>query len=447
MSDQSEPSASPQSAPSPASAAASSHWSESFVEHLRTVHFALSILAVAIIFTLLVGKEYDPQTALNQAMEIRDVSENWGTNMVQLFDNLLAGQQRHYPIRLWLSSYEGRDSSSYLLDISKEDLMTMSQWQSLAAFGRPPSSAASFRSWWNNLHKGLDIPIPEIGYDIRTQYSKQYQTNCQLIGPPRRKGCRAYVFIREFEDNVSVSAEESKVDSVDCSRGQECYFRAHVLKKTKYPYEFDFSITASTSHIDERSLKSLHGDWKEGDFDTAFPDLTKAIYPSLEYVELKDLPDRLKDTSKGDQVIEAFGLKIAATDVTRLGLPLLLAAQFYFWLHLHELTRRILPTDPGRDVAWIGIYQSWLAFATVVGSACLLPLVAASLAASRLHFENHPYWQGVTAIAAFLVSLCIAVLTVHKLYKLRGKAVDAAAPDPNGPIGPTAPTTESFFVE
>jgi hypothetical protein len=127
------------------------HWSESLVEHLRTVHFALSIVGVAVIVTLSVGTEYDAQKALAQALEIRDFIQKWQTDMTQLYDNLLAEQWKSFPRRIGLGL--ARDQPIFFkienafFDVTKETLMSMSQRQSVVVADRRPASIASLRSW------------------------------------------------------------------------------------------------------------------------------------------------------------------------------------------------------------------------------------------------------------------------------------------------------------
>src|SRR5258708_6990966 len=99
--------------PSSPSLPSSPHWSESFVEHLRTVHFALSILAVAIIFTLLSGKEYDAQKARTQASEILSLSENWEHSMSRLFDALPTAQGKYLPTHIGLYVIKNKKRHDY----------------------------------------------------------------------------------------------------------------------------------------------------------------------------------------------------------------------------------------------------------------------------------------------------------------------------------------------
>jgi hypothetical protein len=442
--------------PSSPSLPSSPHWSESFVEHLRTVHFALSILAVAIIFTLLSGKEYDALKATTQASEILSLSENWDRNMSRLFDALPAMQGKGLPAHdglyvikdkkrhdFLLASKLPEPSSNYEVHyfiVSKENLRSVRQWQDFAGPDKRPTTVASFRLWWNTLHRGVSIPVADIGGPDSSEGCRTILLEGPGV-PPRARPKATDPTNCSVEMELGIPHDDSGLDSIDCydfdgEKGTaDCNVFAHRLDLHKT--EFAFGIVGFDSYIDETIMKLLYGDWGIGVFKTAFPDLAKATSPDLEYVDLKSLVDRLSEGSKGDQVIEAFGLKIAATDVTRWGLLVLLAAQFYFWLHLYELTRRIEPSDPGWKVAWIGIYQPWLAFVTVVVSACILPLVAASLAAYRLRLDGHPYWQrSITALATG-VSACLALSIGSKLYKLRSGV--SAVPKVFVAVEPTEP--------
>jgi hypothetical protein len=439
----------PPSTPSP-SLPTSPHWSESFVEHLRAVHFALSILAVAIIFTLLSGNEYDAQKAWTQASEIRDLSENWDRYMVHLFDSLSeANDGMQLPAEVGLGMEFIKDSNKTLyysgfFAIHREDVMSGDEWQFFAGQFARPTSASSFRSWWEKLHRGVDLYFPNPQVVAFDKSNLEGERKCSgFVTYPNtvslRVVCGSISAVGHAQDGPSITSREhlqlihlACKDSLHPSMSANCTFELKGSAMTVpdifeskpprpepvWATNLHYTENAKSVRIYETVTQKFYSDWKAGDFQTAFPDLAKAD-SGLENIPLKELPERLAQGLKQDQVIETFGLKIAVTDVTRWGLLILLAAQFYFWLHLHELTRRIEPSDPGWKVAWIGIYPQWLAFITVVVSACVLPLVAASLAGYRLRFEGHPHWQRSIEALAIGFSAYLALSTGFKLYKLR----------------------------
>jgi hypothetical protein len=53
------------------------HWSKDFVEHLRTVHFALIATAVALVIVALTTKPYSTAVAKNEFHRLRGFMRNW----------------------------------------------------------------------------------------------------------------------------------------------------------------------------------------------------------------------------------------------------------------------------------------------------------------------------------------------------------------------------------
>jgi hypothetical protein len=420
---------------------ASPHWSESFVEHLRTVHFALTLLALAIIFTLASGKQFDSQKARTEASEILALTENWESNTSRLFDVVLARYKKESPISVELMLIKRKfehtpqgphqKKSFFIADdrrqlsVTSRELMSVAAWQQLAGKDQRPTTVAAFSAWWDRLHKGIDVPIPRINPGEMGHHCKIYVAELVVAnsGPFPKESDDGLCYLQvEYGSYPEV---DSKLETIECfpftdrTDVDSCVLSARGLDPARTP--FAFGLVADVAHIDEKIMKKFSADWSDGTFSEAFPDLASAVAKQIEFLDLKTLQERLNDGSKADQVIEAFGLKIAASDVTRWGILLLLATQFYFWLHLHELTRRIEPTDPGWNVAWIGIYQPWLAFTTVVVSVCALPWFAALLGASRLRFEQHPHAQRAASIVIIGVSAFLALATAWKLYKLRSR--------------------------
>lgn len=163
--------------------------------------------------------------------------------------------------------------------------------------------------------------------------------------------------------------------------------------------------------------------WPAGTFDTAFHDLVLSS-SLLAGIPLQGIPERLAALQpKGEQEIEVIGLKISAGEVTRWGVMFLLAVQCYFWIHLHEFTRKVDPASPGRDVAWIGVYHSLAASLASVLSACLLPVAALWQLSRRLptvlpeSLGSHGSAAVVYGVPA--IGMLIATLTAIRLSRLR----------------------------
>lgn len=66
------------------------HWSADFVEHLRTVHFALVAVCAALIGLTQFEKPKDIVTAQAQFQQIKKLVENWGPVPVDFANGLSA---------------------------------------------------------------------------------------------------------------------------------------------------------------------------------------------------------------------------------------------------------------------------------------------------------------------------------------------------------------------
>src|SRR5262249_32038304 len=126
------------------------------------------------------------------------------------------------------------------------------------------------------------------------------------------------------------------------------------------------------------AAQELVGDWRthRGQFEEAFPELA-SMPEELRYVPVDQVASRLRDMQpRAEQQVEVVGLKIPTDDLVRWGTVLLLGAQLYLWIHVRELRGRLKKGSMGWHVAWIGIYRSSFAFAAVVVTTSLLPVLS-----------------------------------------------------------------------
>src|ERR1700683_4014015 len=58
------------------------HWSKDFVEHLRTVHFALMAISAGLLLLVLSAREYNAVAALVQIEEIISLKSQWSVRWI-----------------------------------------------------------------------------------------------------------------------------------------------------------------------------------------------------------------------------------------------------------------------------------------------------------------------------------------------------------------------------
>ena len=143
------------------------HWSKDFVEHLRTVHFALVTVSVGLIL-LLSSKAYDPKAAASQMARVTQQSKEWTEFLKNEFPRIRV-----------LSTESGRSvkvndafyahSEFYKKDIAfvvNRGFMPMcgdneSRLQPLGTYDATLTSAniREFRAWWERLRDDSDVTV------------------------------------------------------------------------------------------------------------------------------------------------------------------------------------------------------------------------------------------------------------------------------------------------
>jgi hypothetical protein len=147
-----------------------------------------------------------------------------------------------------------------------------------------------------------------------------------------------------------------------------------------------------------------------GSFEHSFSELNKITtnYQSLEINKFDPILEA--EQNRTGESFEAFGVKFPAEATTRWGILVILAVQTYFWIHLHELARKLQPSDPGWEVAFIGMYSSLPSQIVYSISALALPVCAvAALGVRGLFIGGFRWMYWLMLITGTLSSLTLAV--------------------------------------
>ena len=453
----------------------SAHWSVDFVEHLRTVHFALVALAVALIILVSTPGSRSTSKALTQATQILEATGRWREVQKALFlggvtsanpTSLEAGDVRHRWVSVNLPADPrlkrrgpGLEGQTLLVDFWISPLEVFAEVDPASTGpmflgelfrNEPPRTLEGFFTWWDSLHAGRPAFIPDLSTAsscsaaLKPQVLKDSQTSklpaisCQLSDGPSDPSAgsihRLFALTKPPEWNVMAVTVRDIEDHVyeDLANHGEAV-----------DLEIGLTFPVDSVVIHESSLKKLFPDWREGPFEIAFGELA-SMPGELRNISLESVPARITSLEvPGEQVIEALGLKVPASELTRWGIILLLAAQFYFWLHLHEFNRKIARPSPGLDVAWIGVYRTRIAAMTVFMSSCILPVAAVATLLWRAWVEfrgshiplptavfrdSHiPLSSAMLGYASLVASAWLAFLTRERLRGIRTALAGASA--------------------
>jgi hypothetical protein len=440
------------------------HWSVDFVEHLRSVHFALAALSITLI-VVISPSDGRLSRVLTQVTQIEELQHRW----INLRQNLLAQATGIIDFRTLGSIYISVDTYEHTPDIDGH----ASFWFPMRAGstadddrifsgGAPmtaaPSSINKFKSWWTqmnaagvhvhvidpgapNFHCEARIVAPDASVDDREIGPDQNSLACERVIP---RGSHS------FFPEMQVS-EPSYASANDTASASDPRVRVFIEGNAVIPRGFNVRDRASKATVLVRASsdttevilsadqvrRHLFESWSTGSFYAAFPEL-ESIPEEFNDIPLDKAISRIADLQpKQEQEVEIVGLRIPVVELARWGTLLLLSVQLYFWLHLHELHSKLEPTSPGRDVPWIGIYTSKAAFTSTLLSGCAAPIYAAislmirSVYSAPALTKSPPYSLAI-AIAGVIASVGLAGLTAAQLTALR-RTSSNEAPDHEQP--------------
>jgi hypothetical protein len=421
------------------------NWSKDFVEHLRTVHFALAAVSLALIIAISAQNRGLP-IALSQIEQIARFEKGWPTVRSKVYDHVSRGapEDWFFTLKGVISAklYEAR-YTFVNVSIPHDKLATSYDWIFLDQQSWPNelSTLDDFRRFWNHMWTGFDVLIPHAP-DQLTSCVLEVQTSDVVVEdtvsfPPRSD------FLCSVERSLKLKAIATHLPHLDFDARFDTSRRdgqhvvlvvAEPFPQDNYPIAHDLpsdsafqavatiNLASRRVHLTESVLDEVFfKEWGHGTFAEAFPELN-AEAADLSTVDLADTMARVQlQATAASNSISLLGLMIPLIQLTRWGPLVLLATQLYFWLHLHELVRKIEPDADGWDVAWIGIYRTRPAFIVVLFSACVLPAVAA-ICLGVTFVTSHYYDRrvGVTGCSLVIVaSVLLSAVTAARLFRLR----------------------------
>ena len=405
--------------------------SKDFVEHLRTVHFALIVVSTGLILLAFSSKSYNARTAYREIDEVIKLQHAWSPTWIGQHCRTSSKEngayadasipRRAFQSRNRISGMVRRlvnvkpSNSTVMFVISPENWgcwekgwrpqQLASGWDVPPAFAEFPNTLSDFRIWWDNIAATHTFVIPESisveGYlfkrgsiegsaDLTDAHTKdpleevELSINYEFIqDPPRGPGplVSRDPFPFALQGELSSSQEEALF-----GLGESVSFPVATYREVQ---------------VDQGDLVKSFTNWHVGTFEKSFVDLAQAAH-GLEDVDLEEARKIIsEEASKGNETFEAFGLKFPAGQITFWGSIVLISIQLYLFLYLKQLSGRLRPDDPGWDTPWIGMEDSFfLTQAAFIGT-LLLPCVAI------LSLGVRSAWQ----VGALVVSVIFATLS------------------------------------
>jgi hypothetical protein len=440
-----------------------------FIEHLRSVHFAL----VATCFALLVAASLKPpgaaEKAYNQVMTAAGVADKVFT--LEVLDRFSRRRNAHF--RVEDNNYQvlagGRDLADQVVDALPRLL------------GVSPGSLDGSGWRWDAAIKsnGNFWPVrywrePEIQGTLGGfRKAWDFYANAKAVrveGQPRWDGTRFFLLGKDLEPaaaraSAAAAGRDRPIGITDLKLGlreerdarrQLAPRRWYVVLEPRWsdnrnspafdeiwvpvPARKDYSVDPQMDIVPTEAGLAL-----AGPFEDAFGDLAEQA-KGLESLEMGALIAYLRQRYReNDKAVQLLGIEVPQSAISQWGLLVLIACLAYLLLHLRRarrLWREPLPASP-----WIALYQDRLSRLVSLGSITLIPVSAGGLLivngwSSSASPATRAALAGGGLLALVLVYGCVASWPVatglgtearaagrrRRLRSSRSEA-DAAAPD------------------
>ena len=454
-----------------------SHWSKDFVEHLRTVHFSLVVVASALLITGTNPETRKATTAFTQVQQIAKLTGQWPVVVHAVYNRAMVDSKLDarwfFPIaiRVPRKVYALRELDTDVL-VPEEIVSGSEDWRFRVPVPTAIDNLAQFRDFWNALDKGiaLRLPVkPEHDADC-DQYVRiaHADASSDVISKESEETDSDFDFLPPGSDAESASGPQKnskQTDSPDCEIDSKVAAYSAVsgpMFKTFYsidapeaweddnaglriemalpPERTTRQIRSGASSIvsgsvvkfrfqratiNEAYLTKLYfSDWRTGPFDKAFPELN-SIMTGISTLPITDALHRVESqVASAQQNVSVLGFTIPLAQLSRWGALVLIGVQIYLWLHLYELTTRIANDSPGLEVAWIGIYRSLPSRLAMIVSCAILPVSASAVLA--VHIADPILLKVIISVAVIALSAALSLLVLERVSELR-KKMDASS--------------------
>jgi hypothetical protein len=441
------------------------HWSKDYIEHLRTIHFILVVLCTT---GLLISKSpniYSLETAQTELRQIRSFAQKPLPKWFEEFN--------HVPTPLvsvvWLEFTEGRVEYTAGVPLSAMTTETNlhlcpkqpTKETDNAEFGSDLSEKSSlerFEALWNHLNCSVEkthliFAISSQLLNTRTRRLNEiefvpyrlvrYTDELLKVKLTKKKSRK---FELELNNNFPQTLSGALDHLIYISQFDGNKDKHDEMPIVLFESEGTFLAAKGLTRVDERKpahnlLVRAQSDWTcTLTFRECFPELVRTAKGKEKY-SLKDLSDWLDEKVAHSQPrqLEIFNIKFPAEDQLRWGIFIILAVLTYLWLHLRELSPRLKANDPGRDVAWIGLYSSIPAMFLNWLSVAVLPFCTILLFGVLVVQYESPFGEVFTAsnwpflVVWIIIPCCFCGLlgfsTYRKILRL-GRLVAASTEGP-----------------
>jgi hypothetical protein len=375
----------------------SSSWTSDYVEHLRTIHFSLVTVSLGLIVCAF---SYSPPE------KIRIAASQVNT-------------------MIFLQDKRAVDSLAALMGIASPKIPLLpAVQQDVSTLRLPEGTAITLKNPMSSVFPLDDMSdtYPEAQFDTLAEFEKMWNKSekdrlAVVIGKPTvwsmlDLGTQQWIVLDPTQPSFGASVLQPKWTATPDGEG-------FALSANEFINGHNVQLKVHCSgerrflNLQSRLGSIFNLPNPKGSFEKVFQELSELVSKQERTEKLKAIYDslRVQETAKAD-TLDAFGLHIPPRVATRFGIFVILAIQWYFFLHLVELEKTFESGASGWCVAWIGIYEKGAAKATFILSVSLFPIVSMFVLIARGTPAGNIWLLFFVAM-----SLTVGILTIRSIPK------------------------------
>lgn len=432
------------------------HWSKDFVEHLRTVHFALIVTCVALIVIKTSGTEGTYQKALNQIELVKKLlPEMNATAFTDKAEKVyMAANTRNASD--YINDYRrGSERLRASMSVSEVFLVAEAPYRG----SEPPKTHPGYPVGtveWTNKSISYQLSLQPLPEEVPLE---NFKTTWDAISKHYVLGSCKGITAPELVQNHDIDKLFTDYGPADKTKAADAYLSCSPENEEDYAVEQELGarrsqntgdsdpllVLADTGHsvivglLDQEYvpffpqdvLRGKFPDLPQGKFSEAFADLNE-LTNGLQSDKIDELQAWLSNqqSQHSSESFEAFGVRFPASATVGWGTVVVLAVQIYLLLHLRELAPRLTSDDPGLDVPWVGLYR-WSVSRLMMTASLLLPAFTIFVLNADSHHWLRAYglahWKTQLApIGSIILSLYLTWQIGKKLLDLQDMLVEVA---------------------
>jgi hypothetical protein len=407
------------------------HWSKDFVEHLRSVHFALIAVSVGVILLACTRSQSEVSRAYEQIRHIVDLTDgaHWDSNFLE--HSALTTDELTESVSGATVTIEIPGSGVQHLNIilKSRGFVVLNKDQSDPYYDGPkldgdsklstvlpqPDSLAKFQRLWNLLDGGATVKkvaaLPTRCLVAYYSDEKGFREgSCALVAASPIANPDDVFVLRRVTDSGRKDLNKREIKPFDY------FYHGRGLRKFAIRFPVD-SFTEKAFDAEEIAVINKHPDWHwhSGSFESAFRELYNISKDYLDSAQTTVEKIVAGEEKRSGESLDAFGIKFPAETAIQwgAGAVIILAVQLYLWAHLFEFRRKLGSADEGWDVAWMGVYESRPSRGLLYSSLVILPLAGIIAVGIRGLYISEFRWYSkvilaVTSVATLLLSVLIS---------------------------------------